>query len=57
MLEQLEKSQFSQGPLREDLMLECFINFLDGNQLFSLIAGQLVLGRDHDPVCALTDCI
>ena len=57
MFEEFQQPEFSQGSLCEYLMLECFINFLDGYKLLAFVLSFFVLGGDHDPIGTLPDYI
>ena len=55
MLEQLQKSELTQGPLREYLVLKCLIDLLDCHEVLLLILSLLVLRRDDHTVGILAN--
>jgi hypothetical protein len=55
MLEQLQKSELTQGPLREYLVLKCLIDLLDCHEVLLLIRSFLVFCRDDHTVGTLAN--
>lgn len=55
MLEQFQQSQLPQRSLREYLVFEGLVDFLNRHQLLSLGLALFVLGGHYDAVCSLSD--